>query len=182
MEDLKNIFLRSAFDPVLRVKSALVGKDEFDETSKLLVRMEEIMRERDGIGIAAPQVGILKRAIIIDRGAILSREDNMPATSDVIRLINPEIVDVATEDCTYEEGCLSLPTVYANISRPEWVKIEYLDERGERKSLRADKLFGRCILHEMDHLEGKLFIDYLSSLRRHLINSKLAGLEKGTEE
>jgi len=179
MEDLKNIFLRIEPDPILREKSAPVGKDEFDKVPELFARMEEIMRSRDGIGIAAPQVGVLKRAIIIDRGAIISRE-GAEATDDIIRLVNPEIVDVATEDCMYEEGCLSVPTIYSHISRPEWVKIEYLDERGEKKSLRADRLFGRCILHEMDHLEGKLFIDYLSSLKRRFVMARLRKLEEGT--
>ena len=179
MEELKNIFLRIEPDPILRQKSASVAGGELSAVPALAAKMAEIMYDREGVGISAVQVGILKRIIVIDRGAILSREGKA-STNDLLCLVNPEIVDVATDECSYEEGCLSVPTVYSSVYRPSSVDIEYIDERGSKKSLRADKLLGRCILHEMDHLEGKLFIDYLSPLKRHFALAKLKKLARRT--
>jgi peptide deformylase len=162
-------------DPMLRNKAAEVehiGK----ELAETFAAMEDIMARLDGIGMAGPQVGALRRIIAID-AATIAREEGRPAPAKrYLRLVNPKIVSVSGDTGVREEGCLSVPTIYANVARPLGVAIEYADERGGPHSLEADGLLARCILHELDHLEGKLFIDYLSPLRRRMIESKLKKL------
>ena len=177
MEALKNIYLRTEPDPVLREKSAPVAAVGERERA-LFLKMSEIMRAHDGLGLAAPQVGVPARMIAIDAGAIEEREHaGTGAEGKFLFFANPMVVDASAEDCIYEEGCLSVPTIYADVERPEWVEVEYFDFHGERRRLRADGLLARCLLHEMDHLDGKLFIDYLSAFRRNMIMSKLAKLK-----
>lgn len=151
--------------PVLKQKAGLVGKVTPDIV-QLMDDMLETMYIAPGIGLAAPQVGVLKRVIVID----LAREGEPRRP---LRLVDPEIIWVSDEDQEYEEGCLSVPEHYSNVVRPASVKIRYTDETNSKRELKADGLLAVCIQHEMDHLEGILFLDHISALKRNMILRKL---------
>ena len=131
------------------------------ELSDFIEKLYKAMRVHDGVGLAAPQVGVLKRI------AVVEYEDKS------YTLINPRVLEQKGEE-EAEEGCLSFPGLYAMVKRPEWVKIETLDEKGQTQVLEANGFVARAFLHEMDHLDGKLFIDYLSPLKRNAIKKKMA--------
>lgn len=137
-----------------------------DEVRAQLDSMLETMYAAPGIGLAAIQVGIPKRMLVID----ISREDE---EKQPLFIINPEITWVSDEDSTYEEGCLSLPEQYADVARPKEVKVRYLDRNGDSQELHAMGLLATCLQHEMDHLEGILFVDHISALKRNMILRRL---------
>ena len=138
-----------------------------EEERRLMNDMLETMYAANGIGLAAIQIGIPKRIIIMD----ISKDAN---NKKPMYFINPVIQQRATSKSTYEEGCLSVPDQYAEIERASKCEIEYLDYNGEKKLLKAEGLLATCIQHEMDHLEGILFIDYLSKLKKSMIVKKLS--------
>ncbi len=152
-------------DNILREKSEPIEKVD-DELKILMDDMLETMYAAPGIGLAAVQVGILKRLIVID----ISKNDE---GKDPLFLVNPEIIFRSKQTSTYEEGCLSLPGHYAEIERPAECHINYIDYNGKQKNLKADGLLATCIQHEIDHLDGVLFIDYLSKLKKDMILKKL---------
>ncbi len=156
----------TAPDP--RLKRTCAPVDTVDRTVRTLMDdMLETMYAAPGIGLAAPQVGVLKRVIVVD----LARDDE-PRTP--YRMANPEVVEVSETLATYEEGCLSLPEHQAEVVRPAEALIRYLDEDGEQRELAADGLLATCIQHEIDHLDGILFVDHISKLKRDMIIRKLA--------
>jgi peptide deformylase len=138
-------------DRVLRQPAKRVTKID-DELRQLVREMLQTMYSSDGIGLAAPQVGIHKQLIVIDCKP--DEPDHPPLV-----LINPVIKQVSTKLCVAQEGCLSIPNVFLDVKRPEVVTIAYKDEYGRPQTLKADDLLGRCILHEMDHLNGVVFVD-----------------------
>ena len=156
-------------DPILRKKSDAIEKVD-DELRKLMDEMLETMYEAPGIGLAAVQIGILKRLIVID----ISKEEK----KNPIFLINPEIITKSKNKSVYEEGCLSLPGQFAEIERPAECLIKYLDYQGKQKKLKATGLMATCVQHEIDHLNGVLFIDYLSKLKKDMIIKKLQKKKK----
>ena len=137
------------------------------EEQILMDDMLETMYAAPGIGLAAIQVGIPKRVIVID----LSRDDQK---KNPLYFVNPEIITNSNNDAAYEEGCLSVPGQFAEISRPDKCKVKYLDYNGNEKIVDTQGLLATCIQHEMDHLEGILFIDYLSKLKKSMIVKKLS--------
>jgi len=145
-----------------------------EEEQKLMDDMLETMYAAPGIGLAAIQIGIPKRIIIMD----ISREKK---NKNPLHFINPEIVWKADEDIIYEEGCLSVPNQFAEINRPKECHVKYLDYFGQPQLLKAEGLLATCIQHEIDHLEGILFIDYLSKLKKTMIIKKLSK-QKGKSE
>jgi peptide deformylase len=156
-------------DPRLRNKALPVeGVDAAVRT--LLDDMLETMYKAPGIGLAAPQVNISKRLIVID----LSEERNQP-----LYLVNPEILSQRGET-QVEEGCLSVPYIYEPVERAEWVKFRALDRDGQAFEMEAEGLLAVCIQHEIDHLEGKLFVDYLSEIKRSRIRKKLEKFRRKT--
>ncbi len=157
-------------DPILRKKSDPLEKVD-DELRKLLDDMIETMYEAPGIGLAAVQIGILKRLVVIDT----SKKDEK---KNPIFLINPEITYKSTNTSLYEEGCLSLPGHFAEIERPAECHLNYIDYFGKEKKLEAKGLLATCIQHEVDHLNGILFIDYLSKLKKDMIIKKLKKQKK----
>ncbi len=157
-------------DPILRKKSETL-KNIDDDLRKLLDDMLETMYSAPGIGLAAVQVGILKRLIVID----ISKEEEK---KNPLFLINPEIITKSKTTSIYEEGCLSLPGHFAEIERPADCLVKYVDYNGKKKELKASGLLSTCIQHEMDHLDGVLFIDYLSKLKRDMIVKKLVKHKK----
>jgi len=146
-----------------------VGKDE----QKLMDDMLETMYEANGIGLASIQIGIPKRIIVMD----ISKEEEK---KDPRYFVNPVIKNKDSLKVTYEEGCLSVPNQFAEIDRPSKCEVEYLDYNGKKQLLKAYGLLAICIQHEMDHLEGILFIDHLSKLKRSIIIKKLSKLKSNT--
>jgi peptide deformylase len=128
------------------------------------------MYKAPGIGLAAPQVGKLLRVIVVDVAP-----NQTPAP---MALVNPEVIAKSEEKATREEGCLSLPDQYAEVTRPAWVKVRYQDEHGAKREVEGDGLLAACLQHEIDHLNGVLFVDYLSSLKRNMLLRKLAKEQK----
>ena len=150
---------------ILRQKSLpvnSVGKEE----QKLMDDMLETMYAANGIGLAAIQIGVPKRIIVMD----ISKDGK----KNPMYFVNPKIKNKHKEKSTYEEGCLSVPNYFAEVDRPKYCEVEYLDYQGENKILKAEGLLATCIQHEMDHLEGILFIDYLSKLKKTMIVKKLS--------
>ena len=160
-------------DPILRKKCEPLEKVDID-TKKLMDDMLETMYAAPGIGLAAVQVGILKRLVVIDISK--GEEEKKP-----IFLINPQIIHRSKKTSVYEEGCLSLPGQFAEIERPAECTIKYIDYNGKEKDLKADGLLATCIQHEVDHLNGILFIDYLSKLKKDMIIKKLVKQKKEIE-
>jgi peptide deformylase len=150
-------------DKVLRKKSEPV-KDIDEKIKKLLDDMTETMYAAPGIGLAAPQVGVNKRVLVID---ILSHDEK----GGLLKIINPEILS-AEGEVIGEEGCLSIPLEYADVKRYEKVTVKYLDENGEEKVIEAEGLLSRALQHEIDHLDGILFIDKISPLKREMIKKR----------
>jgi len=160
-------------DPFLRQKSVKVDLVN-DEIRTLMNDMLETMYNAPGIGLAAIQVGVPIRVIVID----LSRDDEK---KNPLYFINPEIITNSDKDVVYEEGCLSVPGQFAEINRPDKCKVKHLDYNGDEKILDATGLLATCIQHEIDHLEGILFIDYLSKLKKNMIIKKLSKQKKTLE-
>lgn len=156
--------------PVLKQKAKPVAEVD-DRVRKLMADMVESMYAAKGIGLAAPQVGVLERIVVID----LQEKDQPPAP---MKFVNPEVVWESPEIASYEEGCLSVPEQYAEVTRPKSVRVRYLDENGEQREIEAEGLLATCLQHEIDHLEGTLFVDHLSSLKRNMLMRKLSKLRK----
>jgi len=166
----------TAPDPRLKKKSRPVDQVDAD-VRQLMDDMLETMYAAPGIGLAAPQVGVLKRVIVLD----IEREDTKTGP---LFMANPEIVEASDEDASYEEGCLSVPEHYSEVVRPAKVTVRYLDREGKAQELAAEGLLATCLQHEIDHLDGILFIDHISALKRNMILRKLlkARKEKEREE
>jgi len=160
----------TAPDPRLKVVSKPVATVD-DSIRRLMDDMLETMYASHGIGLAAPQVGLARRVIVLD----LARGEESP---NPIKLANPEIVWRSEEEVMCEEGCLSVPDQYSEVSRPKAVKVRYLDYQNEIREMDADGYLATCIQHEIDHLNGVLFIDRLSSLKRNIILRKLNKVRK----
>ncbi len=158
---------------ILRQKSLPV-KEVNDEVRKLMDDMLETMYAAPGIGLAAIQVGVPKRIIVLD----ISSKDS---TKNPMYFVNPEIIIKSKNNSTYEEGCLSVPGQFAEIDRPDKCHIKYLDYNGQPKEIQAEGMLATCIQHEIDHLEGILFIDYLSKLKKTMIIKKLSKQKKALE-
>jgi len=164
---MKQLSLRFYGDPVLREtgKPIDVFDDELREFADAMI--ETMTRER-GIGLAAPQVGESVRLIVA-----LEMDDADDDDARPVVLVNPKVVEKSKETWLFEEGCLSIPGITASVIRPREVEIEYQDLDGNKQTLRSDKLFGRILHHEIDHINGVLFIDYLSTAQKSIIKNKL---------
>jgi len=160
----------TAPDPLLKKKCSDVAEVTHDIRT-LLNDMVETMYDAPGIGLAAPQVGVLKNIIVLD----VADDDEEPAP---MKMINPKVVWASDELSTYEEGCLSVPQSYAEIERPANVRVQYLDETGASCEIEAGNMFATCVQHEIDHLEGTLFIDHMSRIKRSIIMRKLTKMKK----
>jgi peptide deformylase len=159
--------LKQVADPVAQVD---------DGVRQLMDDMLETMYRAPGIGLAAPQVGALKRVIVVD---ISRPEEGGPPAP--LQMANPEIIEVSDDDITWNEGCLSLPEHYADVIRPAGCRIRYLDREGEIREVRAEGVLAVCIQHEIDHLDGILFVDHISALKRNMILRKLLKEKKAAE-
>ena len=160
-------------DEILKKISDPIEKVGLNE-KKLVNDLFETMYDSNGIGLAAVQVGILKRILVID----ISNKDEKKKP---LSLINPVIKKVSTETSIYEEGCLSIPETFIEIERPKICEVEYVDIDGKIKNLKCDGLLSTCIQHEINHLDGKLIIDHLSKLKRDIIIKKISKLKKNPD-
>lgn len=153
--------LTTVCEPVAAIDAAL---------GKLLDDMLDTMYDAPGIGLAAPQVGVLQRFFVID---VAGEDERRP-----MALINPEITELSATRSVYEEGCLSLPKQFGDVERAEEVVLRYQDRDGETRTLEADGMLARCIQHEVDHLDGILFVDHLSALKRRMILRRMAKVKR----
>jgi peptide deformylase len=155
----------TAPDPRLKIKAKPVAKVD-DKVRRLMDDMLETMYHAIGIGLAAPQVGATERVIVVD----VAREGEKP---NPLRIANPEILWRSDETMTANEGCLSLPEHYADVERPAAIRLRYLDHENELREIEAKGLLATCLQHEIDHLDGVLFVDHISTLKRGMILRKL---------
>jgi peptide deformylase len=153
-------------DPALRARARPVTPDDMPRLQALVPRMFATMYRAPGIGLAAPQVGVGLRFTIVD----LMPDDKV----NPITLVNPEVMARSEELATREEGCLSLPGQYADVTRPARVTVRFMDPEGAKRQIEAEGLLAACLQHEIDHLDGILFIDHLSALKRNMILRRLA--------
>ncbi|TWB22810.1 peptide deformylase [Nitrospirillum amazonense] len=135
---------------------------------KLMDDMLETMYKAPGIGLAAPQIGLLERIIVVDVS------EHKEGAKEPIAMVNPELLWLSDETCVHNEGCLSIPEIYADVVRPKQIRVRYVDRDGSVQERDCDELLARCIQHEVDHLNGVLFIDHLSSLKRNMILRKVS--------
>lgn len=162
--------------PVLRKVAHEIDKD-YPKLDELIRNMFETMYNADGIGLAAPQIGLELRLFVIDLEPLAEEDPKYKGFKKVF--INPEIVEQTGEVVSLQEGCLSIPGINESVCREETIRIKYLDENFEEKDEVFSDFFARCIQHEYDHIEGKLFIDKISGIRKQLIKSKLNNMIKG---
>lgn len=153
-------------NPVLKAKARRVTDSDADVVRAIVPRMLAAMYDAPGIGLAAPQIGLSLRLAVIDIQRDGARQPMV--------LVNPEIIAASKEMAPREEGCLSLPGQYAEVTRPVQVKVRYLDAQAIRQEIEADGLLATCLQHEIDHLDGVLFVDHLSALKRNILMRKLA--------
>lgn len=158
-------------DPRLKKTCAAVD-DLSDELRKLADDMLETMYDAPGIGLAAPQIGVLNRLIVMD----CTKDDTEEARPLV--MFNPEVIASSDETNVYEEGCLSIPEIYSNVTRPKIVDVRWMDVDGNEQTETFDGLWATCVQHEIDHLNGKLFIDHIGSMKRQLITRKMQKLKR----
>lgn len=160
----------NCLDPTLRKPSAPVERVD-DDLRRLIDDMFETMYEAPGIGLAAIQLGIARQVIIAD----VAGEEEEPSP---LALINPQILWKSPETSIYSEGCLSLPEQFAEVERPARCRVAYIDTEGEKREIETDGLMSTCLQHEIDHLDGVLFVDHLSKLKRDMIIRKIAKAER----
>ncbi len=158
-------------DPRLK-KAAAPVDDLSDELRALADDMLKTMYEAPGIGLAAPQIGVSSRLIVLD---CVKAEGEAPRP---LVMFNPEVIASSDRLNTYEEGCLSIPDQYADVTRPAEVEVRWIDRDGNERTETFDKLWATCVQHEIDHLDGKLFIDYLKPLKRQMITRKMVKLKR----
>ncbi len=163
-------------DPLLRKKAKEVAKD-FEGLNEIIENMWETMYSSDGVGLAAPQVGKSIRIFLVDASSAADEEPELEDFKKVF--INPEIIECSGDEWVMNEGCLSLPEIREDVKRPDYVRVKYFDENFELHDEEFTGYAGRIIQHEFDHLEGILFIDYLSPLRKRLLKSKLRDITIG---
>lgn len=161
---------------VLRKEAEEVPSD-YPDLEKLAENMFLTMEKANGVGLAAPQVGLSLRMFVVDGNGLA---EDYPECQGVRRcMINPEIVEMSKETNSKDEGCLSIPGVYESVKRPDWIVINYLDEKLMEHEERLEGFAARMVLHEYDHLDGKMFIDHVSPLRKQIIKGKLQSIVKG---
>lgn len=162
---------------VLRKVAAEADINNKEEILTLVQDLKDTLQRAEGCGLAAPQIGVSKRVVIVDGRDMV---DVYPYLKDFFRvMINPEIVEESESECEYNEGCLSVPGIYADVRRPESMTVEYYDENLEKKTETFDKFACRMVQHELDHLDGTLFVDKVAPIRKKMIAKKLQNISRG---
>ncbi len=161
----------------LRNENVEADLNDREGLAKLIADMKETLQVADGCGLAAPQVGVNVRVVIVDGRELTETYDYL---HDFVRvMINPVVLEESEETCDYSEGCLSVPGIYAEVTRPSRIKVEYYDENLEKVVEEFDRFGCRMVQHELSHLEGNLFVDNVSPIRRKMIARKLQAISKG---
>lgn len=168
-------------DPILRQRAVEVTADS-PEVQSLIDDMIETMRQAPGIGLAATQVGRMERMFVVDLSLRAEEDTEEELPPQPMVFINPEIVDEGGEDVEYDEGCLSIPDITETVVRPDVVRVRYLDRDFEERTAEVRGVLARVVQHEFDHLEGVLFIDRISPLRRRLLKRRLREISRGRVE
>jgi peptide deformylase len=164
--------------PDPRLKKVADPVETVDDATRALIRdMFDTMYEAPGIGLAAPQIGVLRRVLVMDCAG-RDESDGEDAKPDPIAMVNPEIVWSSEETATGQEGCLSIPDQFDDVTRPREVTVRWLDETGAAQERRLNGIRAICVQHEIDHLNGKLFIDYLGPVKRSMITAKMKKLKR----
>lgn len=162
---------------VLREKAAEADLTKKEELTALIADMKETLKDADGCGLAAPQIGVSLRVLIVDGTDMVEVYDYL---KDFKRtMINPVVIEESEATCDYQEGCLSVPGVYADVRRPSKIKVEYYNEDFEKVTEEFNKFGCRMVQHELDHLDGNLFVDRVAPIRRKIIAKKLVNISKG---
>ena len=162
---------------VLRRENEEVDIRNREEVLKLVEDMKDTLKVADGCGLAAPQVGVNKRLVIVDGRDLTETYDYL---KDFFRvMINPVVLEESEETCEFSEGCLSVPGIYAEVRRPSRIKVEYIDENFEKVVEEFDRFACRMVQHQLSHLDGNLFVDNVSPLRRKMLARKLQAISKG---
>ena len=163
---------------MLRKENVEVDLNDKAGIDKLITDMIDTLKVADGCGLAAPQVGINKRVVIVDGRELTDTYDYL---KDFVRImINPVVLEESEQVCEYSEGCLSVPGIYAEVTRPSKIKVEYYNENLEKVVEEFDRFACRMVQHELSHLEGNLFVDNVSPIRRKMLARKLQAISKGT--
>lgn len=162
---------------VLRERAKEIDFQQYEGLQELIANMQETMEKADGVGIAAPQVGLAIRLLIVD-GAPFGEDDPELAAFRRV-MINPRLIEESEETAEYSEGCLSVPDIHADITRPARIKVTYTNQQGEEITEDFDGFKCRMVQHEMDHLEGKMFVDRATPIRKKMIASKLGKIADG---
>ena len=172
---IRPIYLYGA--PVLREKALEADLSKPEEIKALVQDLKDTLARADGCGLAAPQIGVSQRVVIVDGDVVADTYDYLKGFRRT--LINPVIVEESKEQTTYSEGCLSIPGIYCDITRPKTIKVEYFDEELKPQSEVFDNFAARMIQHELSHLDGDLFTDRAAPIRRKMLSSKLQNIVKG---
>ena len=162
----------------LRNENVDVDLQDREGLEKLIADMKDTLKVADGCGLAAPQVGVNKKVVIVDGSDLTDTYDYLKDFRRV--MINPVVLEESDETCDFSEGCLSVPGVYAEVTRPSKIKVEYYNENFEKVVEEFDRFACRMVQHELSHLEGNLFVDNVSPIRRKMIARKLQAISKGT--
>lgn len=163
--------------PVLRKVAEEINPQEYPNLQELITNMFETLKRSEGVGLAAPQIGLPIRMFIIDLDVL--SEDEPEYKGYLHTFINPDIIEESEEECTMEEGCLSIPGIHEKVKRPEEVHVTYIDENMQKQDRWLSGFEARVFQHEFDHLDGKMFVDHLSAFRKQIIKSKLIAMTKG---
>lgn len=162
---------------VLRQEAREADLSKKEEILQLVADMKETLDKADGVGLAAPQVGVSKRILIVDGDPL---KDTYPYLAGWRRtMINPVILEESATKCTYNEGCLSVPGIYADVTRPDALTVEYYNEAFEKVTEHLDKFAARMVQHELSHLDGNLFTDNVSPIRKKMLSKKIQNIIKG---
>lgn len=165
---------------VLRLKAAEVDLSDKEHIASLVQDLKDTLRVADGCGLAAPQIGVSERVVIVDGDIMREVYDYLKGFRRT--LINPVIVDHSATTCSYEEGCLSVPGIYANVQRPETITVRYYDEDLREVTETFDRFAARMVQHELSHLEGELFTDIVAPIRKKIISKKLQEISAGKQK
>lgn len=162
---------------VLRARAQEADLSKKEEILSLVQDLKDTLKSSEGCGLAAPQIGVSKRVLIVNGDEVADNYEYLKGFSRV--MINPVVLELSKETCEYSEGCLSVPGIYSDVIRPESMKVEYYNENFEKVVETFDKFGCRMIQHEMSHLDGGLFVDLVSPIRRKMIAKKLLNISKG---
>ena len=162
---------------VLRERAAEADLSQKEALGSLIADLRETLERSEGCGLAAPQIGVSQRVLIVDGDVMKDVYDYLEGFKRV--MINPRVLSESSETCTYNEGCLSVPGIYADVVRPEKITVEYWDENFEKRTEEFDRFAARMIQHEISHLDGVLFTDLVAPIRKKLLSKKLLGIAHG---